>query len=64
MAPMTSSRPDDEAGTDDELSGLLLALRRHMLSPDGAWDPEVREAAKRVTAAIAARLDEVEGRSG
>lgn len=55
--PMTPRMPEDRAGTDDELSALLLALRRHMLSPDGAWDPEVREAAKKLSAAIAARLE-------
>jgi hypothetical protein len=54
---MTPSSPEDTAGTDDELSALLLALRRHVLSHDSAWDAEVRDAAKLLTASIAARLD-------
>jgi hypothetical protein len=61
---MRPSRPDDLAASDDELSALLLALRRHVLSPDDAWAPEVQDAAKQLAAAIAARLETAEGHSG
>lgn len=65
MYLMTPSRSGDQAGTDDELSALLLALRRHVLLPDGVWDPHVQDAARMLTAAIAARLETVdEGSNG
>lgn len=47
----------DGAGTDDQLSALLGAIRRHIHSaPPGTWDTETVRAAKTVTSALSARL--------
>lgn len=43
--------------TDDQLSALLAAIRRHIhAAPPGTWDSETLHAAKTVTAALSARL--------
>lgn len=42
---------------DDQLTALLVALRRHIQeAPPGTWDDQTLRAAKTVTAALSARL--------
>jgi hypothetical protein len=55
--PNLGAAQSELRGTDDELSSLLGSIRRHVLdAPPDVWEPDVRDAAKMVSAALADKL--------